>query len=97
MVACLADRELSFGSFTLAVLRRDAEPALKRMAGQLFPKAKGVGDDVVAQKEWAEQHQPDSEENWLRAAGTSEALSFLAEPAEDIYTVEDGEPFRDAL
>lgn len=39
----------------------------------------------------------DSEETWLRAASSSDAFAFLADPAEDIYTVADGEPFRDAL
>ena len=39
----------------------------------------------------------DSEEAWLRAASSSDAFAFLANPAEDIYTVGDGEPFRDAL
>ena len=39
----------------------------------------------------------ESEEFWLRAAASSDAFAFLAHPAEDIYTVEDGEPFRDAV
>ena len=39
----------------------------------------------------------DIEENWLKAATASGALAFLADPAEDIYTPEDGVPFRDAL
>ena len=39
----------------------------------------------------------DSEEVWLRAAASSEAFAFLADPAEDIYTAADGEPFRDAV
>jgi hypothetical protein len=39
----------------------------------------------------------DSEEAWLRAASSSAAFAFLADPAEDIYTVADGEPFRDAV
>jgi hypothetical protein len=38
----------------------------------------------------------DSEEAWLRAAASSNALAFLADPAEDIYAVTDGHPFRDA-
>ncbi len=38
-----------------------------------------------------------SEESWLQAVSTSEAFAFLADPAEDVYTVADGEPFRDAL
>ena len=39
---------------------------------------------------------PDSEDVWLRAAASSGAFAFLADPAEDIYTAADGEPFRDA-
>jgi hypothetical protein len=39
---------------------------------------------------------PDAEETWLRVAAASDAFAFLADPAEDIYTVADGEPFRDA-
>lgn len=39
----------------------------------------------------------DSEEVWLRAAASSDAFAFLADPAEDIYTAVDGEPFRDAV
>ncbi len=38
----------------------------------------------------------DSEENWLRAASASSAFTFLANPAEDIYTLQDGKPLRDA-
>ena len=39
----------------------------------------------------------DSHENWLKAAATSDAFAFLADPAEDIYTLADGEPITDAL
>ena len=39
----------------------------------------------------------DSEEMWLRVASSSEAFDFLRDPSEDIYTVADGEPFRDAV
>ena len=39
----------------------------------------------------------DSEDVWLRAAASSDAFAFLADPAEDIYTADDGEPFRDAV
>ena len=41
--------------------------------------------------------ESDSEEAWLRAAGSSDAFAFLADPSEDIYTAEDGEPFRDTV
>ena len=39
----------------------------------------------------------DPEDAWLRAAASSEAFAFLIDPAEDIYTAADGEPFRDAV
>ena len=45
----------------------------------------------------ASEPESDSEEAWLRATAFSDAFAFLADPAEDIYTVEDGEPFRDAV
>jgi len=38
-----------------------------------------------------------SEEAWLRAVASSPAFASLADPAEDIYTAEDGEPFQDAV
>ena len=41
--------------------------------------------------------ESDSEEVWLRATAASETFAFLSDPGEDIYTVKDGEPFRDAL
>lgn len=39
----------------------------------------------------------DSEDAWLRAVASSEAFAFLRNPAEDLYTASDGEPFRDAV
>ena len=39
----------------------------------------------------------ESEETWLRAASSSEPFSFLHDSVEDIYTANDGEPFRDAV
>ena len=36
-----------------------------------------------------------SESEWLYAAGTNPAFSFLKEPEEDIYTLSDGRPFDD--
>ena len=35
------------------------------------------------------------EAEWLRAAATNPAFGFLKDPAEDIYSPTDGEPFRD--
>jgi hypothetical protein len=38
----------------------------------------------------------DSEEAWLKATASSDAFQFLADPAEDIYSAQDGEPFQEA-
>jgi hypothetical protein len=45
----------------------------------------------------ASEPESDTEEAWLRGTASSDAFAFLADPAEDIYTVDDGEPFRDAI
>ena len=34
-------------------------------------------------------------QEWLRAAAANPAFAFLAAPEEDIYTLDDGRPFRD--
>jgi hypothetical protein len=39
----------------------------------------------------------ESEEAWLRSVASSDAFAYLADPAEDVYTAEDGEPFHDAV
>ena len=39
----------------------------------------------------------DSETAWLKAASSSEAFEFLKNPAEDVYTLADGEPFQNAV
>jgi hypothetical protein len=39
----------------------------------------------------------DSEREWLASAMASNAFAFLADEAEDIYTVADGEPFHNAM
>jgi hypothetical protein len=36
-----------------------------------------------------------SEDEWLRAAARSPVFHGLDDPEEDIYSLEDGEPFRD--
>jgi hypothetical protein len=36
--------------------------------------------------------EPTAEAAWLRAMGTSDAFDFLADEAEDIYTLADGKP-----
>ena len=38
-----------------------------------------------------------SEQAWLHATASSDAFAFLTDDAEDIYTAEDGEPFRNAV
>ena len=35
------------------------------------------------------------EREWLRAAATNPAFDFLKDPAENIYTPDDGQPFDD--
>lgn len=35
------------------------------------------------------------EQEWLRRAGLNPSFDFLKEPEEDIYTLNDGKPFRD--
>ena len=43
------------------------------------------------------QSDPDSEEAWLRAVASSDAVAFLADSAEDIYTLEDSAPLDHAV
>jgi hypothetical protein len=42
-----------------------------------------------------EEGEDIDESEWLYAAATNPAFSFLKEPEEDIYTLEDGKPFDD--
>jgi hypothetical protein len=35
-----------------------------------------------------------TEEEWLQAGAQNPAFDFLADPEEDIYTLEDGKPFQ---
>ena len=35
------------------------------------------------------------EKEWIKAASTNPAFDFLKDPEEDIYTINDGEPFND--
>ena len=39
-------------------------------------------------------NEGDSEREWLASAIKSDAFAFLADDAEDIYTLADGEPFH---
>lgn len=41
--------------------------------------------------------ESESEEKWLSAISRNDAFAFLTNPAEDIYTLQDGEPFRDGV
>jgi hypothetical protein len=36
-----------------------------------------------------------NETEWLKAAASNPAFDFLRDPEQDIYTLEDGRPFRD--
>lgn len=35
------------------------------------------------------------ENEWLKATASNPAFDFLKDPAEDIYTLDDGQPFND--
>ena len=35
------------------------------------------------------------ENEWLKAAASNPAFDFLEDPDEDIYTLDDGQPFND--
>ena len=35
------------------------------------------------------------ENEWLKAAASNPVFDFLKDPAEDIYTLDDGQPFND--
>lgn len=39
----------------------------------------------------------EDESQWLHAAAHNPAFDFLNDPAEDIYALTDGEPFRDEV
>lgn len=41
------------------------------------------------------EEQEIEEADWLKAAATSPSFDFLKDPAEDIYSLEDGKPFYD--
>jgi len=41
-----------------------------------------------------EESDPTAEE-WAYTAASNPAFAFLRDPAEDIYTISDGKPFRD--
>lgn len=45
----------------------------------------------------ASEADSETEDVWLQAMASNDAFAFLADPAEEIYTIEDGEPFRDAV
>ncbi len=42
-------------------------------------------------------HDEWDEKEWLRAAALNPAFTYLRDPAEDIYSLADGEPFRDEV
>ena len=43
------------------------------------------------------ESESEMDELWLHATAASDTFAFLADPVEDIYCPEDGEPFRDAI
>jgi hypothetical protein len=36
-----------------------------------------------------------NEQDWLKTTSSNPAFEFLQDPAEDVYTIADGKPFRD--
>lgn len=44
---------------------------------------------------FAEETDDWNEVEWLNVAASNPAFEFLKDPVEDIYTLEDGRPFRD--
>ncbi|HZK81106.1 MAG TPA: hypothetical protein VFC46_08570 [Humisphaera sp.] len=50
---------------------------------------------TVVSKPATAPSEADCEREWLAAASTSDSFTFLADGAEDIYTMADGEPFHD--
>ena len=38
---------------------------------------------------------PDDEKIWLQSISKNPAFDFLNDPAEDVYSIKDGEPFND--
>lgn len=44
---------------------------------------------------FAEESDDWNEAEWLKTAASNPVFDFLKEPAEDIYTLEDGRPFHD--
>ena len=53
------------------------------------------------QRDWIQEMEVEGEEwdeaEWLRAASQNPVFEFLKDPAEDIYSLEDGVPFYDTV
>lgn len=54
------------------------------------PQVQRIQETVYSGGEW-------DETEWLRAAARNPAFDFLSDPAEDIYSPKDGQPFYDQI
>jgi hypothetical protein len=55
----------------------------------------GMGPSRVRILILVTEEQEITEDEWLRAAAANAAFDFLQNPAEDMYTLDDGKPFHD--
>ncbi len=44
---------------------------------------------------YEEKNESDEEKLWMDSIAKNPSFDFLNDPAEDIYTIKDGEPFHD--
>lgn len=42
-----------------------------------------------------DSNEEEEEKLWLNSISTNPAFGFLSEPVEDVYSLDDGEPFKD--
>lgn len=83
----ILDRYLA--AWILRLAQRDHRPPSAVVAEALRLYEQRLQEEIEGE-EWEEQ-------NWLRLASHNPAFAFLHEPSEDIYTLEDGEPFHDVF
>ena len=62
---------------------------------EILPLAGPMRVRVIVLYPLAEEQEDPGEEEWLRAMARNPVFEDLAAPEEDIYSLEDGEPFRD--
>jgi hypothetical protein len=62
---------------------------------EILPLAGPMRVRVIVLYPLPEEQEEPGEEEWLRAMARNPAFEDLAAPGEDIYSLEDGEPFLD--